>query len=145
MRYDTLHQLNARHRAQLLRLYRGEWWSRDRTEAEVSRMLDAADLVLVGVVERESDTLVGFTRVLTDGIFKAMVFDVIVAPDRRGDGIGRLLIEAALAHERVRDVEHLELYCRPEHVPFYERWGFERAPADLCFMRRTRPGRTGTR
>jgi GNAT superfamily N-acetyltransferase len=141
MHYAILHQLKPRHRAQLLSLYRGEWWSRDRTEADVARMLDGADVVVVGVVEPASDTLVGFTRVLTDGIFKAMVFDVIVAPARRGEGIGRMLLEAALAHDRVRDVEHVELYCRPEHVPLYEKWGFARVPADLCFMRRARTNR----
>ena len=138
MPYVIVHELNERQKGDLLRLYRGEWWSRERTEADVGRMLDAADLVLVGIVDRKTDALVGFTRVLTDGVFKALVFDVIVAPDRRSEGLGRMLLEGALAHPRVRDVEHVELYCRPEHVPFYEKWGFKRVPADLCFMRRAR-------
>ena len=141
VRYAIIQSLNERHRADLLRLYRGEWWSRNRSEADVRRMLDGADLVLVGVEDEANGELVGFTRVLTDGVFKAIVFDVIVAPDRRGDGIGRMLVEAALAHARVRDVEHVELYCRPQHVPFYEKWNFGCVPADLRFMRRVRPDR----
>ena len=82
MRYAIANELSERHLADLLALYRGEWWSRDRTEADVRRMLDGADLALVGVVDQETDALVGFTRVLSDGVFKALVFDVIVA-DRK--------------------------------------------------------------
>jgi ribosomal protein S18 acetylase RimI-like enzyme len=42
------------------------------------------------------DRLVGFVRAVTDGAFRAYVEDVIVAPDARGAGIGRSLIDHLL-------------------------------------------------
>jgi hypothetical protein len=46
-----------------------------------ARMLQHTDLV-VGVCT-EPGQLVGFTRVLTDQVFKAVIFDVIVAREHR--------------------------------------------------------------
>jgi GNAT superfamily N-acetyltransferase len=80
--------------------------------------------------------LVGFARVLTDRVFKALVFDVIVAPDHRADGIGRGLMEQIVGHSDLRKVAHLELYCLPEMAPFYERWGFSTDVSGLQLMRR---------
>jgi hypothetical protein len=34
-------------------------------------------------------------------------------------------------------VEHLEMCCRPEMVPFYEKWGFTAGLEQLHFMRRS--------
>ena len=39
-----------------------------------------------GLVDDSNDQLVTFTRVLSDGIFKAIIFDVIVSPQYRGTG-----------------------------------------------------------
>ena len=63
----------------LLRLYGSEWWSSERTRADVERMLLGSDL-LCAIVERESDSLAAFARVLTDRVYTALVLDVIVGP-----------------------------------------------------------------
>ena len=36
-------------------------------------------------------------------------------------------------------VEHIELYCKPELIPFYEHWGFSTTPVDVNLMRRVGP------
>src|SRR5262245_52156112 len=90
--YRMVESLDGRLRSQLMDLYRHEWWTHDRTEDDVTRMLDGCDL-LVGVCADPGGDLVGFTRVLTDGVFKATLFDVIVAREHRHMGLGRLLIE----------------------------------------------------
>ena len=136
--FTIAHTLHENRIPELMRLYHGEWWSRDRTEADVRRMLAATDVV-VALIDSETDRLAGFTRALTDGVYKAFLFDVIVDSAHRGTGLGKQLLDAVFAHPGLRDVQHLELYCRPEHVAFYEKWGFGRVSADLCFMRCSRP------
>jgi GNAT superfamily N-acetyltransferase len=84
-------------------------------------MLAGTDLVLA-LIDRETDRLVGFTRALTDWRYRAYVYDVIVAPDWQGQGLGRVLVEAMLT--RLEGVETIELTCRPDMVGFYRRWGF---------------------
>lgn len=76
-----------------------------------------------------------FARVLTDFAIKALIFDVIVDGNYRQQGLGKKLVDAVVAHPALKAVRHLELYCLPELVPFYERWGFTDSLGGLRLMR----------
>ena len=65
-----------------------------------------------------------FLRVLTDNIFKAMIYDVIVRSDHRGTGLGRRIIERAMGHSMLASVKSVELYCPDRVSGFYESLGF---------------------
>jgi GNAT superfamily N-acetyltransferase len=90
----------------------------------------------VGELVPPGDRLVTFARVLTDRIFKAIIFDVIVASAHRGDGLGRRLMDKIVEHPDLTSVRHLERYCLPEMVPFYEKWRFSTDVAGASYMRR---------
>ena len=74
--YHFVEQIDDRRLGDLLELYRHEWWTNQRRDADVARMLQHTDLV-VGACTDPGGELVGFTRVLTDRVFKALIFDVI--------------------------------------------------------------------
>jgi GNAT superfamily N-acetyltransferase len=99
-------------------------------------MLAHTDLV-VALVDPATDRLVGFARALTDRRYRAYVYDVIVAPDWQGRGLGRVLMDALLAHPRLAAVEMIELSCQREMVPFYRRWGFTDELGGSLRMRRS--------
>jgi hypothetical protein len=46
-------------------------------------------------------------------------------------------MDALLEHPSLKTVRHLELYCLPELIPFYRRWGFTDELGELRFLRRT--------
>lgn len=104
-----------------------EWWA-DRDVEGVRRALEGTE-VAVGI-EAEGE-LVAAARVLTDGVYYATVFDVIVATDRRGEGFGRRLLEALVGHPDLREVAGLSLLCRRGLVPYYESVGFERFDPEI--------------
>jgi predicted GNAT family N-acyltransferase len=133
--YRFVEQINDRLRRDLMELYRHEWWTNQRREEDVARMLQHTDLV-VGVCT-DPGQLVGFTRVLTDQVFKAVIFDVIVAREHRGTGLGKRIIDYVLDHPMVADVRHVELYCKPEMIPFYKKWGFSAPGPEVNFLRMT--------
>lgn len=128
--------LTPQHVHQLWALYQDQWWSRGRRLDDVTRMIDTSDLVFA-FEDEETQDLVAFARVVTDGVYKATIFDVIVRDDRRGEGLGALLLDTVTREPRVRAVAHLELYCRPEMTALYQRWGFA-AVDDIRLMRLTR-------
>jgi GNAT superfamily N-acetyltransferase len=115
-------------------LYSYGWWTQGRERRAVKRMLEGSD-VIVGYCDPSSDRLVAFARVLTDFVYKALILDVIVAAAHRKSGLGRRLLDDLLEHPELREVLHFELYCLPNMLPFYERWGFSAALGDLRFMR----------
>ena len=123
--------------SELHQLFQNEWWTKGRTLDDTRRMLAHSDFVFAAS-EPETGRLVGFARVLTDRTFKAFIFDVIAAPEHRGRGLGRLLVDRILEHPELASVHHFELYCLPELVPFYERWGFSSDTGGISLLRRHR-------
>lgn len=69
---------------------------------------------------------VGFARVVTDQATFAWLCDVFVAPDARGRGVARRLMEAIMADERLQGLRQFVLATRDAHG-LYEKFGFERA------------------
>ncbi len=128
-------RLEERHIHELHALYRNEWWSRERTLEETRRVLEHSDFVFA-FLDSTDRRLVAFARVLTDRIFKALVFDVIVAPECRKSGLGPRLVSRILSHPELARVKNFELYCLPELVPFYEKLGFSTEIGGVHLMRR---------
>jgi predicted GNAT family N-acyltransferase len=98
------------------------WWA-DRDIDSVRHALSETE-VAVGVEDGEN--LVAAARILTDFTYYATVFDVIVAADRRDEGLGEFLMNEIVEHPDLQAVDGLSLLCRRGLVPFYESAGFER-------------------
>jgi N-acetylglutamate synthase-like GNAT family acetyltransferase len=71
----------------------------------------------------EGEFLVGFGRATSDGVYRAMLWDVIVHPRYQGKGIGRQLVGHLLAHPKLAEVEKVYLVTT-DQKGFYERLGF---------------------
>lgn len=119
---------------QLVDLYSNEFWCKERTKLDVSRMLSNTDID-IGIKDENND-LIGFARVLTDYVFKATVYDVIVHESYRGKGIGKIIMNTIMNHDRLKGVEHFDLNCLPEMFSFYKQWGFTEEVGELGFMRK---------
>jgi ribosomal protein S18 acetylase RimI-like enzyme len=107
---------------ELHELYKHEWWTKDRSLGDVRIMVENSSLI-IGFVE-EDEKLVAFCRVLTDFVFRATIYDVIVAESWRGQGLGRRLMDAVCQHPQLQRVSTLWLCCNPDMTAFYEKWGF---------------------
>ncbi len=121
---------------ELHQLYQDQWWAKSRTLEETKSCIEGSQLC-IGLLD-DDGTLIGFTRVLTDYIFKAMVFDVIVSDHARGVGLGSRLISLVESHPKLSSVKHFELYCLPDMFPFYHKHGFTEKLGDIKIMRKVR-------
>lgn len=134
MNVRVVESLSESQVADLGRLYRGEWWTQDRTRDDIREMLAGSSLV-IGLVD-EDGRLVAFCRVLTDFVFRGTLYDVIADPAHRGEGLGRRLMEAVTEHPRIRRVSSLWLACKPNMPGFYERFGFSEQADELVWMQK---------
>ncbi len=133
-KYRIVEILTESQVSDLMDLYKNEFWSDKRTREDVVKMLASTD-VIIGLVD-ECDRLIGITRVLTDFVYRAMIFDVIIKPTHRKMGLGAKLMDAVLNHPQLQTVENFALNCLPHLMPFYERWGFTDDVGEMKFMRR---------
>src|SRR2546428_5226873 len=74
--------------------------------------------------ERDGRVVGVLTTTTYDGL--AFLGAVIVAPELRGKGVGKEMMEAALAHLRATGVRTVRLNAYFNAIPFYERLGFQR-------------------
>lgn len=68
--------------------------------------------------------MVGFGRATSDGVYRAVLWDVVVARDMEGQGLGRCLVGALLAMPPVASAERVYLMTT-NSSSFYERLGFQ--------------------
>lgn len=104
---------------QLLKLFHQAPWAKERTLEDVREMLRHTDMALCAW---DGDHLIGFIRVLTDFVYRASIWDVIVDKAHQRHGIGTDLVQRILHHARLKRVELFWLCTR--HPAFYEKLGF---------------------
>ena len=106
--------------ALLVRLYAHAAWATGRTVEDVREMLSHTDLALS---VWDGSRLVGFGRVLTDYVYRASIWDVIVDPDYQGQDVGTQIMQRILHHHDLKQVELFWL-CTRDKQAFYEKLGF---------------------
>ena len=77
-----------------------------------------------------NNELIGFGRIICDGIVHALILDVIIHPDRQGEGIGKEVMDKLIAKCKKHKVRDIQLFCAKRKVSFYEKLGFERREED---------------
>ncbi len=135
MQYNIIYKLSKPQIDDLCNLYQKEWWTKDRKKDDIDIMLENSDII-VGI-EDSDHHLIGFARVLTDFVYKAMIFDVIVDKKYRDNGLGKILIENILNNKQLSKVKHFELYCLDEMKNFYNRFGFNDVSNTLTLLRKS--------
>ena len=83
----------------------------------------------------QGQQLVGFGRASSDGVFRAVLWDVVVASPHAGRGLGRMLVQALLEAPCVAAAERVYLMTT-ESRGFYERLGFSASESQQLMMRK---------
>ena len=107
---------------QLSSIYQKTWFTQDRNITDITTMLENSYLILGFVEDGE---MIGFCRAISDGVYKAFLFDVIIKDEYQNKGFGSLIIDTVVNHQKLINVKHIELYCPETITPFYKKLGFE--------------------
>ncbi|MFJ7735301.1 GNAT family N-acetyltransferase [Lysinibacillus sp. NPDC097287] len=86
----------------------------------------------------DGTALIGYGRIISDGIYQTFICDVMVHPDYKRQGIGTKVMEALLSHCKRQEIKWIQLSCAKGKQQFYQKLGFaERdpgAPGMMLFM-----------
>jgi GNAT superfamily N-acetyltransferase len=72
--------------------------------------------------------LVGFGRIISDGIHHALIVDVIVRPDYQGIGVGRKILETLITKCKKNKIRDIQLFAASGKYEFYRKLGFSPRP-----------------
>jgi len=111
------------------------FWARGRSQRELSRMLIGSQAVISAW---QGSHLVGFGRATSDGVFRAMLWDVVVTSEHQGRGLGRRIVEALLDEPLLLGVERTYLMTT-NSTGFYEKIGFSVVSSQALMLRKSLP------
>lgn len=110
---------------QLYKLFVSVGWADDSTTTQ--SMIDNFNKPFINstlvVSAWDNDLLVGCVRVLSDKMFRSVIYDLAVLPEYQGNGIGKELVKRC--RERCPNSEWL-VGTTTEKASFYESIGFEK-------------------
>lgn len=135
--FEVVTDLSHNHVQELHTLYQKEWWTKKRTLADVEHLI--AHSLSIALIEKTTNSLIAYSRVVTDYLRHALILDVIVDEPYRKKSVGRQLMKAILGQPELSEVVRFELKCLPELVPFYAKCGFSLPQEGLITMIHSRP------
>ena len=82
----------------------------------------------------DDEKLVGFGRVVTDGVLHAMIYEMIVHPEYQSQGIGTQILHMLVQWCDEVHIRDIQLFCARGKKSFYEENGFVTRPDDAPGM-----------
>lgn len=93
---------------------------------------------LLKIFAFDGGKLVGAGRALSDGVWRAAIYDVAVLPEYQGQGIGSRMIQHLIDHA---GVDVIMLYAAPGKEAYYEKFGFAKMKTAMAIFRDPEQGR----
>lgn len=106
------------------------FWAQGRSVEDLATALAHSEPV---VLVWDGDRVIGHARAISDGVYRATIWDVVIHPDYQGRGLGRKLVQTVLAHPKLARVERVYLTTTYQQQ-FYERIGFKVNPSSTMVL-----------
>ena len=73
----------------------------------------------------DNNQLVGFGRIICDGVEHALILDVIIHPKRQDEGIGKEVMGKLVSKCKEHKIRDIQLFSAKDKAGFYEKLGFK--------------------
>ena len=112
-------------------LDKNAFWAKNRTINDLKKCLANSDVVISLWVDKE---IVGFGRALTDGIYRGVLWDIVIDQNHQGKGFGTLIIKNLLSSKKIKRTKKLYLMTTNKKL-FYSQFEFEEVTSQNVLIR----------
>lgn len=116
-------------KAKFYALFNTTDWN-DDYNVDADQLLEVIKNSAYSVSAYDGKDLVGFGRMLSDGLLHAVIFDVIIHPAYQGRGIGKAIMADITAECKKHKIRDIQLFCARGMSVFYEKCGYKPRPED---------------
>ena len=81
-------------------------WAQNRSISELRNCLSKSDVVISLWIDKQ---IVGFGRALSDGIFRSVLWDIVIDQSYQGKGYGKVIVKALLESKSVMNTKKIYL------------------------------------
>ncbi|KAK8557841.1 hypothetical protein V6N13_008292 [Hibiscus sabdariffa] len=89
---------------------------------------------MLWVQHKKSNKSVAFARATNDGVFNAIIWDVVVDPSFQGIGLGKVVMGRLIEQPLDKGISNIALYSEPRVQGFYKPLGFVSDPDGIRGM-----------
>ena len=112
-------------------LDRNAFWAKGREINELKTCLANSDVV---VSIWYCNEIVGFGRALSDGIYRGVLWDIVIDQNHRGKGYGRLIIKTLLSSKKIKNAKRVYLMTTNKKS-FYSQLDFKEVSSQSLLIR----------
>ena len=102
-------------------LDKNAFWAKNRTIHDLKKCLANSDVIVSVWVGRE---IVGFGRALTDGVYRGVLWDIVIDQNHQGHGYGSLIVKNLLSSKKIKNTKKLYLMTTNKKL-FYSQFDFK--------------------
>lgn len=78
----------------------------------------------------EGTEIIGFARALSDGVFNATIYDVVVHKEYQNKGVARIALEELL--QQLEYISCVQLIATTGNDTFYKKFGFKKLKTGMA-------------
>ena len=107
------------------------YWAKNRTINDLKKCLAKSDVVISIWVGNE---IVGFGRALTDGIYRGVLWDIVIDQNHQGKGFGKLIVNNLLSSREIKNTKKIYLMTTNKKL-FYSQMDFKEVTSQNLLIR----------
>ena len=107
------------------------FWAKKRPINDLKKCLANSDVIVSLWV---GDEIVGFGRALTDGIYRAVLWDIVIDQNYQNRGFGTLIVNNLLASNKIKNTKKLYLMTTNKKI-FYTQFNFKEVTSQNLLIR----------
>ncbi len=112
---------------------RNAFWAKNRTINDLKKCLANSDVIVSLWVGYE---IVGFGRALTDGIYRGVLWDIVIDQNHQGKGFGTLIVQNLLSSKKIKNTKKIYLMTTNQ-LSFYSQINFKEVTSQNLLIRKT--------
>ncbi len=107
------------------------FWAKNRTIKDIKKCLANSDVIVSLWL---GDEIVGFGRALTDGIYRGVLWDIVIDQNYQGKGFGKLIVKSLLSSKKIKNTKKLYLMTTNKKQ-FYSQLDFKEVTTQNLLIR----------
>ena len=107
------------------------FWAKGRTINDLKKCLANSDVVISIWVDKN---IVGFGRALSDGVYRGVLWDVVIDQNHQGKGYGKLIVQNLLNSKKIKNTKKIYLMTTNQKQ-FYSQIDFKEVSDQTLLVR----------
>ena len=112
-------------------LNQNAFWAKDRKINDLRKCLANSDVI---ISIWSSNELVGFGRALSDGIYRGVLWDIVIDQNHQGKGYGKMIIKNLLESKKIKNTKKIYLMTTSKKL-FYSQIDFKEVSSQDLLVR----------